>query len=210
MKRLINRFIAALEGGIKEIDNTKLEKLNTIVGKELTEEQLKKLLRKEIALYFLNINKTLILFSLAIVGSILIDKYMIVIILIEFILTGLIRKYAGGIHLNKSICFFYALATYFLGYFCSVNINLSFAFRFFIFVICLAIMSLYSPRSIKVLEILKESYFTRKYKTLIIITVLFVLSWFVNSNTFKNLIIWIIFIQSINITPIVYKIFNVN
>lgn len=203
----MNNLLKILKNGINKIDNNKLEKINLAAGKELSQEQLKSLLREGFLLYFYNIRKTIILFLLAIVGSIFFNKYMLVIILIEYILTSIIGKYAGGIHLNKTICFYYSFTTYFLGYLYSININLSFVFRLLIFITCIVIMSFYAPRSIKGLEVIKENYMPRKFKSITIITLLFIISCFVNLNVFKNLIIWVIFMQSINITPIVYKIF---
>lgn len=209
MNKLINVISKNYEKEIYNINKNKLNKINSVAGKELSYKQLKLLFREGLNLYFYNIRKTILLFCTAATGSLLFDKNMIVIILIEYILTGIIRKYSGGIHLNTVACTIWGFITYFSGYFYSVYADYNFSINLFIFILSEIVFTLYSPKEIKGLKCKKKNYLSRKIKTIMIAGLLFALTHIISSIQLKNLIIWILVIQSLHITPIAFKIFKV-
>lgn len=175
---------------------------NTLPNK--TEEDLE-IIKYGIELLFMNFTKLPILL---IVGYMLnIFKFTVC----AMIVFALIRRFAAGIHARKSYtCLASTMLVIYGAVYLSLNFKLSIILKVVIFCISFIIYLKYSPADTEEKPYLNENSRKKlKIKSIVVITLYFLLSLVFNKNIFiSNILIHYIWIEGILILPLTYKIFN--
>lgn len=172
---------------------------NSSVSKEDLEK-----IKYGIHVLLLNIFKLLILFVMAYFLNIL--QYTFV-ILIAF---GFLRSFASGMHADSSIgCTVSTILIFIGGSYLSIYVPLNNNIIFIIFVLSLGLMLLYAPADTKkrpfVSKKLRKSL---KIKSVLAVILLYAIVLFIKDDIYKNLITYGILVESLLITPLIYKIFG--
>ncbi|EDS77878.1 accessory gene regulator B superfamily [Clostridium botulinum C str. Eklund] len=169
-----------------------------------TEEDLQ-IIKYGVELLFMNFTKLPIIL---VVGYILnIFKFTVY----AMVIFAFIRRFAAGIHARKSYtCLASTMLVIFGAIYLSLNFKLSIILKAFIFCVCFIVYFKYSPADTEEKPYLDELLRKKlKIKSLVVLTLYFLLSLIFNENIFiSNILIHFIWIEGVLILPLTYKIFN--
>lgn len=128
------------------------------------------------------------------------------ILAVEYILSSLIKRLIGGIHLERILCIVLGFAMYLGGYVFAIFSGFGFWQRLILFAICYVLMAVYAPRDIQNGIQNTESKHIRRRKTLMLITISFIISNILPvSEIYANIVVWIIAFQTATILPIIFN-----
>lgn len=151
-----------------------------------------------------NITKLIILFLAAyLIG---IAKYTFI-ALISF---GFIRGFASGIHATSSIkCIISNFLIFFGNVYLSLKLTLNNFNIAFLFLISLCLVLLFAPAdtAAKPLTSKKVRLKLKIYSSLAVI-ILYFITMFINNSVYVNLITFSVFIETLLITPVTYRLFK--
>ncbi|AEB76094.1 accessory gene regulator AgrB [Clostridium botulinum] len=123
---------------------------------------------------------------------------------------GIIRSSASGIHARTSFtCLISTLVAILGGIYISRVMNISILVKLLIFIVSFIVYLRYSPADTEEKPYINSEIRKKlKVKSLITVTIYFVISIVIKNKFFSNIFINILWIQGILIIPITYKIFN--
>lgn len=160
-----------------------------------------------IAILTLNLAKTVLLLLLTLCLGI--TQYTLVYILAIVS----IRFFSFGIHLKNSWgCLLWGLADYIGGVYIALYISLNLPIRFIIFAVCFLLLGLYAPAGTRARPIGALQYKPLKENTLVVLCLLFGISWFLlklGYTAYSNIIMVSMISQTISVLPITFYIFNI-
>ena len=123
---------------------------------------------------------------------------------------GIMRKFAAGIHATKSFVCLACSCIIFLGtVYLSISVKLPIMIKIVVFVLSLIVYFKYAPADTE--EKPYVNYEIRKnlkIKSLITVTLYFILSLIIKDIFISNILIHILWIEGILISPITYKVFK--
>ena len=185
------------------------KKLNTLlmtfIKKNLnkTEEELE-ILEYGIQVVLITVYKLIILFVTAYVLKIF--TYT----LIAFVVFGLLRSFAAGVHASSSIkCIFVNYIVFLGNVFLSLNFKLNQTALIVLFLISLILIIKYSPADTAERPLVsKKLRKSLKLKSIIIVLLCFILCLFLTNPIYRNIITFAVLEEAFLITPLAYSIFR--
>lgn len=150
---------------------------------------------------FLNIVKVFILFLVAYILGIL--KYTT----IAFLSFASVRRFAGGIHCDSSInCNVMNFIVFLGSTYLSIYFPLNNILKNLYFIIVITLFYLYAPADTSNKPLVSKSLRKKlKINSIIVVFIIYFITLFISNNIYEGLIIYPILIESILITPIIYK-----
>lgn len=126
------------------------------------------------------------------------------------IIFGIIRTFASGIHARKSYtCLISTFAIIFGAVYLSLNFQLNIFAKIIIFIICLVIYYKYAPADTEEKPYLDPLVRKQlKVKSMLTTIVYFLISITMQDIFFSNIFIYVLFLEAILITPVIYKLFK--
>ncbi len=123
---------------------------------------------------------------------------------------GLLRLYAGGLHLSNSLgCTILSIIMILGGAYLCIYASIDTSYRIIIAGIAISVFSLYSPADTNKKPIIKESQrIKRKIKSILLSFLYLILLFNIKNNFMLNVLTYSLLIQSLLISPSVYKLFN--
>lgn len=131
-------------------------------------------------------------------------------VLLSIVSFGLLRTFAGGIHLKSSFgCLIGIIFIYFSAVYISLYLSFSLMFIYILFLCEIILIFLYAPADIAEKPILSKTQ-SKKLKRYSIYTILlfFIMAIYVPSHIVRNIIAISTFIECVTLTPLLYKITN--
>jgi accessory gene regulator B len=122
----------------------------------------------------------------------------------------LVRSFAFGIHASSNLhCWIITLLVYTLVPLIIKSMYITNIYYYLIFVVCSIIIGIYAPADTPKRPLIHEKKRRRcKLITIIIISMLFILSFIINNFVILYSILWSLIIEAICINPLIYKITN--
>ncbi|WP_027624638.1 accessory gene regulator ArgB-like protein [Clostridium lundense] len=126
------------------------------------------------------------------------------------IIWGILRCFSGGIHATKSwTCLLSTLITIFTSVYLSLYTECNIVIKACIFLTSLYLYNKYSPADTEEKPYVDPCVRKRlRIKSLITVTIYFILSISLKNIFFSNIFIYILWVQGILICPVTYKIFK--
>ena len=154
--------------------------------------------------FYLTMSKMLVIIPIAIILGVIKE---LVILLLAF---NLIREQAHGLHASKSWICLLSSTIIFIGVpLIAKNIEIPFTYRIILEVIGLVLIVIYAPAdTVKAPIIKKKVRIKLKIKSIICTLIIIIVSLFIKDTTISNLMVFAIWIATLLILPITYKIFN--
>ncbi|MBX4265662.1 accessory gene regulator ArgB-like protein [Clostridium estertheticum] len=170
---------------------------------EKSEEEIEKV-QYGFQVIIMNLFKIIILFSTAY----FLEIFMYT--LVAFIVFGIFRSFACGVHANTSLnCIIINYVVFLGNVFISINLSLNKSIIVIIYIISLILVRLYAPADTEERPLVSKKH-RNKLKTRAIIVVLgfTLISLLIENSIYMNLITTSIMEESILITPVAYTIFK--
>ncbi|OOM79825.1 accessory gene regulator B family protein [Clostridium sp. BL-8] len=154
-----------------------------------------------IQIFWINILKFILLFITAYLLGVL--RYTFT----AFVIFAILRTFASGVHANSTLQCIIINYILFLGnVYLSLNITLNLNIRTIIYVISFALLLLYSPADTEERPLIsKKLRKILKIKSILVIITFYIITLFIVSNEYINLITFSILEETIVITPMAYK-----
>lgn len=154
-----------------------------------------------IQIIWINLLKFIILFLTAYLLGIL--RYTFT----AFIIFAILRSFASGVHASSSIQCIIINYILFLGdVYLSLNLTLNLWYKTAIFAISFILLLLYSPADTEERPLIsKKLRKNLKIKSILVLITFYIITFFITSNVYINLIIFSTLGESIVITPAAYK-----
>ncbi|EHI99452.1 Accessory gene regulator protein B [Clostridium sp. DL-VIII] len=154
-----------------------------------------------IQIFWINIFKFILLFITAYLLGVL--RYTFT----AFIVFAILRTFASGVHANSTLQCIIINYILFLGnVYLSLNITLNLEIRTIIYFISFALLLLYSPADTEERPLIsKKLRKILKIKSILVIITFYIITLFIVSNEYVNLITFSILEETIVITPMAYK-----
>lgn len=149
-----------------------------------------------------NFFKLILLFSTAYFLGIF--KYT----LLAFVIFGIIRSFACGVHANSTIqCIFLNYLLFFGNVYLSLYHPLRNTILMIIFIISFILLCLYSPADTAERPLINKNFRKLlKFASVGVSVILFIICLFIDNSVYRTIIIFSILEESLVITPFLYKI----
>ena len=118
-----------------------------------------------------------------------------------------IRTFANGVHAKTSLgCFLISLASFLAIVYSAMYISLSLPVKFIIFFISLSLIYLYAPADNEERPFVEEK-FRKRLRILAVVStiIMFVFSFIIKDLIISNIIFYSIVIESVLVTPLIYR-----
>ncbi len=124
---------------------------------------------------------------------------------------GLLRMFASGVHLRKSLsCFVFSSLIFLAITYAGIYIQLSYLLKIAMFAVTFILLLLYAPADTEERPLInKKTRFELKMSSLAVAGIMFFIVMILPfDNTIGNIITWSAIIESVMTTPMIYYFFN--